>query len=393
MDGVEAGGRSGNALRSAWAAALGVTCGLLPAFLVGGLAPFIAVDLDFGPRVLGYTVGAFFALSALGSWQAGRRLIDHRPAGVLTWATLMQAMMATVAGVVASHWSHLLLWVSFAGLVNGAVQPAANLIILQHRGPERLGRALGLKQSAGPLASILVGAAIPAVALTVGWRWAFGLSVAVALMLFAVIPRAETVPEKTKGEEPTRALVDRVAVVLLAIGAGCGAGAGVAATSFLVTTATVRGIPAATAGTILAVSGVANVGVLVASGWYADRPGRSRRSSPLAWLLAAGVIGYLLVASTDATLYLAVGAMIAVGFGWGWHVFLHLSALSGRFGSAGKVTGAVMAGVFAGCLLVPVLFGVVAEAFDNRAGWWALTATATAGAFAFALSARRAYAS
>ena len=387
MERVEAHERSRYALRSAWAAALSVTCGLLPVFLVGGLAPFIAVDLDFGPRVLGYTVGAFFALSALASWQAGRLSSAHRPADVLTWASVLQAVTAVVAAALAFHWSHLLLWVSLAGLVNGAVQPAANLILLQHRGPERLGRALGLKQSATPLASILVGAAIPAVALTVGWRWAIGLPIAVALMLFAVIPRAGTVTTRVEGRAPTRALVDRVAVALLALGAGCAAGAGVAATSFLVTTATVREIPAATAGTILSATGIVNVVVLVASGWYADRYGSSRRSRPLAWLLAVGVVGYILVASADATVFLVIGAIIAVGFGWGWHVFLHLSALSGGFGAAGKITGAVMAGVFTGCLLVPVLFGVVAEAFSNRAGWWVLTATATVGVTAFVLSA------
>ena len=45
--------------------------------------------------------------------------------------------------------------------------------------------AFGLKQSSVPLATFLSGLAIPFVALTLGWRWAFVLAAALAALLMA----------------------------------------------------------------------------------------------------------------------------------------------------------------------------------------------------------------
>ena len=50
-------------------------------------------------------------------------------------------------------------------------QLSSNLTLAQHVPASRLGLSFGLKQAAIPLATLLSGAAVPAVALTIGWRW------------------------------------------------------------------------------------------------------------------------------------------------------------------------------------------------------------------------------
>ena len=56
---------------------------------------------------------------------------------------------------------------------NALNQPSANLMLVTHIDAERLGFALATKQSGMPAGALLGGAAVPAIALTVGWQWAY----------------------------------------------------------------------------------------------------------------------------------------------------------------------------------------------------------------------------
>ena len=52
----------------------------------------------------------------------------------------------------------------------------------------RQGLSFGVKQAAIPVSTLLAGAAVPTVALTVGWRWAFVAAAVAALTALALVP-------------------------------------------------------------------------------------------------------------------------------------------------------------------------------------------------------------
>ena len=54
--------------------------------------------------------------------------------------------------------------------------------------PSRLGLSFGIKQAAIPIATLLAGVAVPTVALTVGWRWAYLIGAGLALLALLIAP-------------------------------------------------------------------------------------------------------------------------------------------------------------------------------------------------------------
>ena len=361
---------------------------MMPVVLVGGLRPFVEKDFPIRAGSLGFIVGLFFASSAAGSWLSGRALARHKPARAIRLSVAACSVLALIVAIGSNHWLHLAVWFGIAGAVNGALQPSANQLLLDAIDPERIGRALGFKQSSVPLGMILVGLSIPTVASNVGWRWAVGLVPVLAILVTAA----------TSGRQPTnhaatelrtRSTSDHLALWMIGVGAGCGAGASVATTSFFVSTAGERGVTLDTAGLALTTIGVLNASVLLASGILADRHPNIVHPKSLSVMLGTGVLGYLLGTLSDSGAGLIVGAILAVAVGHGWHVLLHLNAVNGRLGDPRAVTGSVMAGVFAGCSAVPMAYGAILSNWGDRIGWAALTATAILGSAAFASATAR----
>ena len=81
-------------------------------------------------------------------------------------------------------------------------QPAANLLLARAVPADRQGLAFGIKQSAIPAAAMLGGLAVPSIALTWGWRWAFAAGGAFALMSAVTVPRTVSASEAPKPGTP-----------------------------------------------------------------------------------------------------------------------------------------------------------------------------------------------
>ena len=67
------------------------------------------------------------------------------------------------------------------GLANAVSHPAANLSLAREVPAGRQGLSFGIKQAAIPVATLLAGLAVPTIAVTLGWRWAFAGGAALAL--------------------------------------------------------------------------------------------------------------------------------------------------------------------------------------------------------------------
>src|SRR5690606_8152837 len=110
------------------------------------------------------------------------------PERSLRSAAVMSGLaLAAIAALAPSIWVIVGL-LGVAGLANAWAQPASNVLLARVVSPDRLGVALGVQKSAIPAAALLGGLAVPTIALTVGWRWAFVAGSTFALMAATRVP-------------------------------------------------------------------------------------------------------------------------------------------------------------------------------------------------------------
>ena len=260
--------RDAGAVRAAAGAITVTTVSVLPVFLTGALAVQLGNELGFDPIGLGLVVALYFGVSALCSLPVGR--LVERWGGAVTSriAVLGVAVVMLVLAVFADSYVSLVVILLCGAWCNVMGQLASNLTLARSVPAHRLGLSFGVKQAAIPLATLLAGAAVPAVALTVGWRWAYVIASGLALLALLGAPRGGEyvrVPKPPPGERATLALS------VLGAGSGLGAGAANALGIFLVAAAVDRGIDPGTAGLVLTFGSVVGFAGRLLHGWLADR--------------------------------------------------------------------------------------------------------------------------
>jgi MFS family permease len=367
------------------AAAVSTVLGTLPVFLLGGLAVLVREDLAFSEAQLGFAATTFFASSALCSYPAGRAA--ERSGSFATTATGAVLSAAALLGVavLARSYGVLLACLTLAGGGNALAQLGSNGALAWGVPLERQGFAYGVKQSAIPIATLLAGLAVPAVGLTVGWRWAFAGGAAIALPFVLVAPRTGRPPRAT-GERVREGDASTLPLVVVAVGAGLAAAATNAFGAFLVESAVADGMAPGTAGLLLAVSSALGIGSRLWLGWSADR--REGRHLPvIAGLLATGAAGFALL-SAGGTAGLVAGALLTYGSGWSFPGLLNFAIVRVNRRSPAAATGITQTGVFVGGGVGPLAFGLLVERFGYATSWLCAAALMV-GAAALMLAGRR----
>jgi len=352
------------AVRAAVGAVATTTVTVLPVFLTGGLAVQISAELGFDPAGLGLAVALFFGVSACAALPAGW-LVERWGSGPTSRLGVLgsAAVMLTVAG--AAH--------SYAGLVaillcsawcNVLGQLSSNLVLACHVPPAWLGLSFGIKQSAIPLATLLAGAAVPTVALTVGWRWVYVLGAGLALAALLVAPWDTVGRERTAATPGERATA---ALSVIGFAAGLGAAAASVLGIFLVASAVDRGISAGLAGLTLTLGSVAALAGRLLNGWLADRRCGGNVTVVTASLVA-GAAGLALLA-VPGSAALVAGTLLAFGLGWSWPGLLQFAVVRLNPSAPAGATSIVQAGVYAGGFGGPVGFGVLAAQASFSVAW------------------------
>lgn len=336
----------------------------IPVFLVGGLAVQVGEDLHFSPAGLGLVVSAYFGVSALASIPAGA-LVERYGATRISRAgiALAAAALIAVAAGARSLWSlTAILAVGAAG--NAMGQLASNTSLSRQVPPHRQGFTFGVKQAAIPISTLLAGAAVPAVALTVGWRWAFVLAGLLACAAILLVPVEPTVPGR--GRERGQATG---ALIVIGLAATLAAASANALGTFLVSSAVSHGVHPASAGLALTLGGAICGLARIASGWQADlRPGR--QVATIAGLLTCGAIGLeLLSVRGEATLI--AGVILGFGFGWAWPGLMTFAVVRLHPQAPAAATSITQTGVYAGGCLGPLTLGAVADAAGYPTMWTA----------------------
>ena len=362
------------------------TATVLPAFLTGGLAVHVRGEFHFGVAALGLAVAAFFVTSSVASAVMGRvveRIGSHR--GMRLAAAGSAASLLGVA-LLARSWSGLVACLVLGGLANAVSHPAANLSLAREVPAGRQGLAFGIKQAAIPVATLLAGLAVPTIAVTLGWRWAFAGGAALALAV------AFLVPASTRGSIVRRSGVkgDKDArtgpLFLLALGIGLGSTAATPLGAFLVESSVAAGLRVETAGLLLASGSAASIAVRVLFGRLADGMSGGRLLL-VAAMLATGVAGFVMLATGEEVLILP-GALLAFAAGWGWPGLFNFAVVKTSPGAPAAATGITQTGASGGAAVGPLVFGLVAEAVSYQVAWLVCGAFAL-GALAAIVAGRR----
>lgn len=359
------------------AAALCAVLGVLPIFLTGALAVFIRQDLRFSSAQLGLALSSFYVSSTLSAVPAG--WISQRFGGrrSMIAAAGIGCVSLIGIGMVSRRFWHLVAFLAVGGIGNAMAQPAASISLARLVRPARRGLAFGLKQASAPAATLVAGAAVPAVGLTLGWRWAYAIGVVITAVFLAILPRrsdlkARVLPAEPQGPAGSSAFVLLAGAVTLSVASAS------ALAAFFVTSAVEQGWSPAVAGTWLAIASAAAVVARIAFGWLADT--RTETLGLVATLMGVGACGMWLLGDVSSFGSLAAGALVAFSAGWGWPGVFQLAVVQQRANAPGQAMGVVMTGMFLGGVLGPAVFGLLVDRSSLRLAWSIAAAAMLAGA-------------
>jgi MFS family permease len=360
-------------------AAVTTVC-VFPAFLTGAVAVQLRQELDFSESGTGLGIAAFFVAAALSSMAFGRVTERIGPSAALRAAALVTAVGQLAIAGFARSLAVLLVLLTVTGTANALAQPAANLLIARHVPAGRQGVAFAVKQSAIPVSTLLAGLAVPTLALTVGWPWAFTAAGVLAVGAVWLVPAADggRLARGTPRPARTPADADRRTMALLAIGISLGAASAGSLGAFLVSSAVESGISEGRAGLLLSVGSAVGVAMRLVAGVRADvRGGNHLRV--VAFMLLGGTVAYALLATGSSWVHLAA-TPLAFGAGWAWPGLFNLAVVRANPTAPGAATGVTQTGTYVGAVTGPLLFGVVAEQLGYAEAWLLAAALASAAA-------------
>ncbi|WP_226353174.1 MFS transporter [Pseudonocardia sp. ICBG601] len=352
-----------SAFRVATGAVIVTTASVLPVFLTGALAVQLSRDLAFDPSGLGLVVALYFGVSALCSLPVGMVVERFGSRVTSRIAVVGAAVLMAALGLGARSYVALVVLLLCGAWCNVMGQLSSNLTLARSVPAHRMGLSFGVKQAAIPAATLLAGLAVPAVALTVGWRWAYGIGALLALAALFACPRADARPSARAGKG------DRATGALAVIGAASGLAAGTATALgiFLVASAVDRGIDPGLAGLVLTLGSVVGLSARLLHGWLADRR-TGGHVAVVAASLASGAIGFVLLA-VPGTPALVFGVVLAFGLGWAWPGLLQFAVVRLNPSAPAAATSIVQVGVYAGGFAGPIVFGSLATHAGFPTAW------------------------
>ncbi len=371
--------------------AMGATItGGLPVFLLGALFVRIQLDIPAPQWVLGAAVASYWAAAAMMSVLAGRVVSWLGIRSTTLFGVAVGALSLIGSAFLVPSWAWLLVWAAVGGVCNGISHPAANQLINLRVRRGMLATAFGIKQSAIPFAAFLAGLAVPALALTLGWHWGFGLAglfaLAVGGLFWWSVPRGELARPRLGGSHVPLTPPLMKYLLLMASVTTLSAAATGAVTAYAVITGIERGLPLAGAGILLSVAGLLSVVVRVIVGRIADRANSTFALATVAAMMFIGGAGVLLMA-VDTQWTFVAGMLLALGIGWGWPGLTHFVVSRVAGPATPSATGVVQIGTYVGSGAGPLAFGLLYAALPQTTLWIIVGAVQiVAGYIAFVLA-------
>lgn len=350
-----------------------VTVGVLPVFLVGGLAVQLRSELGLSVSLVGLAGSVFFAVSAMVARPLAAVTERVGPTVALRLACAGSvACLLALAATPSPGW--LLAMLCLAGVPNALSQPASNEMLMARVAAGRRAFAFAVKQSAIPASTLLAGLAVPAIALTIGWRWVFVFAASLGLLVAFTVPaltwRRRATPVRQAGTSAGALLVALAAVT------GMGSAAANAMGTFVTISAVEVGYQEAGAGLVLALGSAVGLTSRLFAGAVADRA-RPDLLRMVAGMLGLGSVGFGLLALGHPLTFL-IGLLLGFGAGWAWPGVFNY-AVAARFPDrVATATSVTQTGVYVGAAAGPLLFGLVVDHVGTSVAWLASCAVMVA---------------
>ncbi|HSL25674.1 MAG TPA: MFS transporter, partial [Acidimicrobiia bacterium] len=338
----------------------------------------IRAELGFGELALGAAASLYYISSALSNLPGGR--LAERLGGRQAMAVAAACTVACGVGIawLTHSWALLTGFLVIGGFANGVALPASNLAIARGISPRRQGVAFGVKQSSGAYATLIAGLSVPAIGLTVGWRWAYVALAAgaVPLLLRGAVRRSVSLHRRG-----SRADVAVTPLRFLSLAAWFAVISTSSLGAFYVESAVSGGTSPGLAGVLFAAGSVAAVAARIGWGQTVGRR-TSAHFRLMAVFLSAGAVGFALLSVADSVAPLVVATLLVFAGGWGWPGLLSLAVVTRNPDAPGIASGIVGVGQFGGGIVGPLGFGFLVENVSYRAAW---AAAAAAGLVAASL--------
>ena len=365
------------------------------------LAPELAREFGVQTSWVGVFVGIVYAGGMFASLACGGFIerygsIRVSQASVVFCAIGVCAMAAAPAYAPAA----LALAAVVIGIGYGPVTPASSHLLQRTAPPSRMALTFSIKQTGVPAGAALAGALLPALALSIGWRAAFAI---VALAGAAVIGIAQPIRAELDADRrphhgfsfagifaPLGLLRQSPTLMELALVSLAYSATQVCLTSFLVVhlTETLHWT-LVSAGFALTAATVGGVAGRIGWGYVADRLLAPRHVLMLIGCLAGACgIGMALATRAWSSAALVPLALLfgATAIGWNGVQLAEVARLAPP-GTAGKVTGASGFVTFAGVVIGPPSFALLATLTGSyRTGFAVFAAISIAGALALTRS-------
>jgi MFS family permease len=361
---------------SAVATALTVNvAAVIPVFLFGGLAVQISGELGMSPSAIGLVAGLYFAVCGLTAVPAGK-LVERlgAPACARLGVALAAGSMLAIAWQ-AHDLVTLTLLMALSAPANGLGQLASNAVLSNWAPPNNRGLWFGAKQASVPLCTLLGGLAVPTIALTLGWRWAFVAGAIVALL--ALVPLTGLGRPVLPEHNGNGRVLDR-RLLVLALATGASAAAATPIGSFLTTYTVSLGATEAYAGLTLTIGGLSGVIARTAVGALADRR-RGGEFTIITVMLLGGAVGFAALMVGQMWL-VPVGALCSFALGWAWPGLMNFAVTSRYPETPAAATSVTQTGVYLGGAVGPIAFGVLVDYAGWTAGWSTLSVAMVAAA-------------
>ncbi|NMG15421.1 Major facilitator superfamily (MFS) protein [Aromatoleum bremense] len=342
----------------------------MAALMVPVLAPRMAVDLGLPPATVGYYIALVFLAAIPATVLGGDAVIRFGPIRV-SQAGLVICAIGLALLCVGSPWL-CLLGALLIGFGYGPVTPASSHMLSLSTPQRNLGLVFSVKQTGVPLGGALAGFFAPMLEASVGWQ---GALLAVACLLCCAATQSLRTPHDddrirshTLGlgvfRELARLLARSPSLRTLAFASFCFSTFQLSLTTYLVTYLhETFGYTLVAAGLTMSAAQASGVIGRILWGIAADRwLGSVRMLAALAVAMAAGAA---VLAGMPATwgpwpLMAVVCIVSACALGWNG-TFLAEVARQAPSGAAGRATGAILSCTFAGVVVGPPLFGIVAS--------------------------------
>ena len=340
------------------------------------MAPVAAAELDVSAQGIGWFVALEYLFAMLSGLACGALIVRFGPVRVCQTCVCLAA-----AGLAVGTGALLPVVFAAAGLIGsgyGLVNPVSSHILASAAPPRMMSLIFSIKQTGVPLGGALAGALVPALVLSLGWRWA---AVAVALLCLALalalqpLRAADAAAQRATGGgraadyfAPLGMVFANPAVLELAIVSMIFGSAQLALIAYFVSYLNLElGYGLVVAGLIYSSAHVAGIIGRVTWGAVADR-----WLSPRSMLGLLGVMMALSgmgVASFSAAWPLPAVIAVSALFGAsavGWNgVYLAEVARRAPPGRVGAITGGTQFFTFIGALAAPPLFGFVVGLAGN----------------------------